>query len=186
MTICPFCEQPDARHHLHFIGDSIHLHAHCSNKKIQKTRDLSNTDISTTLQHLGALFSHAPYPHSISLDPFRTLMCEILHQYDYHTQQDTSTPDPIQVTQLCQHTIMNPHNYRSITTRQSVWNEMRPDLTADSPDFRTYIHGLVFIIPHTNYIYTTMNVIDHIYIGILLRSANKTINRCSSAFVTQH
>ena len=134
----------------------------------------------------GHSFLMLPTPHSIRLDPFRTLTCEIIHQYDYHTQQDTSTFDPIQVTQLCHHTIMNPYHHRSITTRRSVWNEMRPERTADSLDFRTYIHGLVFIIPHTNYIYTTMNVIDHIYIGILLRSANKTINRCSSAFVTQH
>ena len=54
---------------------------------------------------------------------------------------------------------------------------MRPDLTVDSPDYCTYIHGLVSTLPPANYNRATMNVIDNIYIGILLRSAHTTINR---------
>ena len=63
MKVCPFCDTSDTSvdntlQYLH--GDSIHLHVHCSNTDLQQTRDASNVDIATALQHLGALIQHSP------------------------------------------------------------------------------------------------------------------------------
>ena len=46
-----------------------------------------------------------------------------------------------------------------------------------------YSHGLVSTLPPANYSRATMNVIDHIYIGILTRTAHITINRFFCTFV---
>ena len=56
----------------------------------------------------------------------------------------------------------------------------------DSPELLTYTHGLVSSLPPVNYTRYIMNVIDHIYIGIILRSAHTLIMQHFSLFVTQH
>ena len=115
-----------------------------------------------------------------------------LDQYDHSGKLKVGTkvqtiidPDPTQVIQPYHHTAMNSHHHRSITTSQLVWNEMRPNMTVDSPDFCTYTHSLVSTLQTTNYSRAIMTVIDHICIGILPQTAHTTINRYFSAFVTQ-
>ena len=58
-------------------------------------------------------------------------------------------------------------------------------MTTESPELLTYTHGLVSSLPPTNYTRATMNVTDHIYIGILPRSAHALIRQHFSLFVTQ-
>ena len=86
MKICPFYAPRSHTSTLFLHGDSIHLHVHCSNIHIQHTRTRSNTDISTALRHLGAFLSHAPYPHNLGDDPFRTILGALLRQYDDNTR----------------------------------------------------------------------------------------------------
>ena len=62
---------------------------------------------------------------------------------------------------------------------------LRPDLNSQSPDYLTYTHGLVPTLPPANYSRATMNIVDHIYIGILPKSAHVSIRRFFSAFVQQ-
>ena len=78
---------------------------------------------------------------------------------------------------------MNSANYdthHSFATNVFDWKQLRLDLTDTCPDFCTYSHGLVFVLPPLNLNCATMNVIDHIYIGILSRTVHITIT-----FVTQ-
>ena len=65
------------------------------------------------------------------------------------------------------------------------WNGLRPLLTTDSADLLTYTHGLVSSLTPLNYSRVSMNLIDHLYFGILPRSLHATIRKFFSAFVTQ-
>ena len=58
-------------------------------------------------------------------------------------------------------------------------------MTQDSPKLLTYTHGLVSPLPPSNYSRVTMNVIDHIYISILPRSAHTTIRKHLAVFITR-
>ena len=113
-------------------------------------RDRSNTDISTVLTYLGALFTHALYPHNLDSDSFRTFLCSIFHQYDDSKQQDTYKNDSHHIVQPYQNTKMDPRNYCNVESTLSVWNKLRPKMTPNSPDILTYTYGLVSILPHTN------------------------------------
>ena len=80
---------------------------------------------------------------------------------------------------------MDPRNHRSITSSLSAWNERWPTKTLSSPDILTYTQGLVSTLPPANYSRATMNAIDHIYIDLLPRSIQTTINRYFSTCVIQ-
>ena len=80
---------------------------------------------------------------------------------------------------------MHPRTHRSITTDVIDWTRLRPHINVDSLDLLTYTHGLVSLLPPVNYTQATMNVIDHIYIGILPRSVHTLIRQHFSLFVTQ-
>ena len=82
MKIYPFCDPMRHTPHRLLHGDSIHLHAHCSNTHLTRICDHSNTDIFTALYHLGILFTHSLYPHNLGRGPFQTFLCHLLHQYD--------------------------------------------------------------------------------------------------------
>ena len=128
--------------------------------------------------------SNAPYSHNLGNNPFRTFLCDLLHQYAGHTQRNTYISDSTEVTQPYHHTTIKSRYHRSIPSSRPVWNEMRPDLTVDNPGFRTYTHDLVSTLSPANYSRATMNAIDHICIDNLLRSAHTTINQYFSVFVT--
>ena len=81
MKICPFCDTSVDSTLRYLHGDSIHLHVHCSNTDLQQTRDASNVDIATALQHLGALILHSPYTRSSECIPFQAFLSNLLHQY---------------------------------------------------------------------------------------------------------
>ena len=72
---------------------------------------------------------------------------------------------------------MAPHPHHIITKR--------PLMTHDSADLLTYTHGLVSSLPPANYSRASMNVINHIYIGIIPRSLHATIPKLFSPFVTE-
>ena len=183
MKVCPFCDDSTPNTQLHLHGDSIHLHIHCTNAQIQLTRDASNTDIAMALKHLGALFQHAPYDLLNPGDSFQTFMSGILHQYDDFNSHDTSNDDATPPPPFAQST-MSPRLHHSITSSETVWHSLRPTMTTESPELLTYTHGLVSSLPPANYTRATMNVIDHIYIGILPRSAHALIRQYFSLFVT--
>ena len=65
------------------------------------------------------------------------------------------------------------------------WTRLRPHMTVDSPDLLVYTHGLVSSLSPANYTRATMNVIDHIYIGIIPRSTHALIRQHFSLIVTQ-
>ena len=129
MKICPFCDptQPTTHHFLH--GDSIHLHVHCSNTHLQHIREQSNTDISTALLHLGLLFTHSPYPHTLGCAPFRTFLGTLLHQYDDNTTLSSNIPDPNLDPQPYHHSTMTQRTHRNITTCPTAWHHLRPTMT---------------------------------------------------------
>lgn len=58
-------------------------------------------------------------------------------------------------------------------------------MTVNSPDLLTYIYGLVSSLPPANYTRVITNMIDHIYIAILPRSAHAIIRKHFSLLVTQ-
>ena len=70
---------------------------------------------------------------------------------------------------------MEPHPHLNITSLLTARNRLRPQMTHDSADLLTYKHSLVSSLPPANYSRVFMNVIDHIYIGILPRSVHTTI-----------
>ena len=84
MKIGQFFDQSCARHRLY----------------AQQTRDRSITNISIALQRLSTLFSHTHYPHNLGIDPFRTFLCNLLHQYEDNTQQNLFLIGPNYVVQL--------------------------------------------------------------------------------------
>ena len=118
MKICLFCDTSDTSgddpiHYLH--GDSIHLHVHCSNTNIQQTRDASNVDIATALQHLGALIQHSPYTRRNACVTFQAFLSTRMHQYDINTTHHTTTVDP-DGDHPYHHTTTEPRAHRSITS----------------------------------------------------------------------
>ena len=70
MKVSSFCETTHEHHYMHLHGDSIYMHIKYSDTQFQHTYDASNTNISTSLTYLGALFQHAPYRQSIGNDSF--------------------------------------------------------------------------------------------------------------------
>ena len=58
-------------------------------------------------------------------------------------------------------------------------------MTKNSYDVLTYTHELVFTLLPTDYSRVIMNVIDHMYIGILPLSTHAIAPCCFSDFVTQ-
>ena len=54
-----------------------------------------------------------------------------------------------------------------------------------SPDIMNYTHKLLSTLPPSNYSCATMNVINHIYIGILPRSTHVIIQQYICTFVTE-
>ena len=184
MKVCPFCDDSTQIHQIHLHGDSIHLHIHCTNSQLRLTRDTSNTDITMALKHLGALFQHAPYDLTTGCEPFQYFLSGLLHQYDENTHRDTSDIDNAP-TPPFNHITMHPRTHRSITTSVIEWTRLRPHMNEDSPELLIYTHGLVSSLPPANYTRASMNVIDHIYIGILPRSAHALIRQYFSHFVTQ-
>ena len=185
MKICPFYDQLKNSPHRYLYSGSIHLHVHCSNTHLIRIRDQSNTNISTALQYLGIFFTHSPYPHNLGHDPFRTFLCYFLHQYDNNTHLYTTIPDRSIKLQLYKHSIVAPRTHHNITTRPIVWKQLRPAITPECSDYRTYSHGLTSSLPPANYIRVSINFIDHTYIGVLPRSAHATIHRYFSTSVQQ-
>ena len=159
--------------------DSIYLHVHCTNVHIQHIRTRSNTEISTAIRYLVALLSHAPYPHNLRVNPFRTFLVTLLRQYDDNTRCTTVHSCPPPGGKPYEHTTLDPRAHRGITTTTSAWYHLKPDLTERCPDFRAYFHGMVPTLPLANYSRGTVNVIDHIDIRILPRISHITINRFS-------
>ena len=123
---------------------------------------------------LPAADSHAPYPHNRGLDPFRTFLVILLHEYDDNTRCASVYSGPPPDGEPYDHTTLDPRAYRSITTNTSPWHHLKPDLTEISPEFYAYSHGLVSTLPPANYSRATMNVIEYIYIRILPRTAHIT------------
>ena len=80
---------------------------------------------------------------------------------------------------------MAPLPHCSITSIVTKWNMTRPLLTTGSVDLLTYIHGKISSLSPANYSRVSMNMIDHLCIGILPRSLHATIRQFFSAFVTQ-
>ena len=111
------------------------------------------------------------------MNPFRMFLVRLLHQYDDNTRCVDVHPCPPSDGEPYEHTTLAPRAHRSIITATSAWHHLKPDLTETSPDFCAYSHGFVYTLPPANYSRATMNVIDHIYIGILPRTAHITINR---------
>ena len=186
MKICSFCDPMEHSQRWYFHGDSIHLHAYCSNTRIAQIHDRSNTDIFILLQHLGTLFTNSPYPHNLGRDPFRTFLCHLIHQYDDNTQLNTVIPDLDLELHPYHHSIIAPRNHHNITTCPVIWKQIQWAMTPECSDYRTYFHGMVSSLPSANYSRASMNFIDHPYIVILPRSAHTTINRYFIAFVQQH
>ena len=184
MKLCPFCSDTNDNPQMYMYGDSIHLHIHCTNAHLQQTRDVSNIDISQALKHLCALFPYTPYLRNSNCVPFETFLSSLLHQYDNNTRQDTTYDDP-EHAQPYQHATMAPRPHRSITSLVTEWNRLRPLLTTDSADLLTYTLGLVSSLPPANYSRASMNMVDHLYIGILPRSLHTTSRQFFSFFVTQ-
>ena len=187
MKICPFCVTSDTScvdpvHYLH--GDSIHLHVRCSNTDLQQTRDASNVDIATALQHLDALIQHSPYTRSNECVTFQAFLSTLLHQYDTNTTYHTTTVDP-DGDHPYRHTTIEPRAHRSITSLLTAWTHIRPHITHDSADILVYTHELVSSLPPTSYSRATMNVIDHIYIDIFPRSMHATSRQFFSTFDVQ-
>ena len=144
----------------------------------------SNMDIVIALQHLGALILHSPYTRSNECIPFQAFLSNLLHQYDDNKSHNAATVDPDGNHQY-RHTTIEPSARRSITSLLPAWQRIRPHLTQDSADILTYTHGLVSSLPPANYSRATMNVIDHIYIGILPRSLHTSIRQLFSTFAAQ-
>ena len=76
--------------------------------------------MSTAIKHLGTPLSHAPYPHNLGVDPFRTFLVNILHEYDDNTRCATVHSCPPPVREPYAHTTLDPRAHRSITTNTSV------------------------------------------------------------------
>ena len=146
-------------------------------------RKLVRTQISRQPLHLGALLSHVPYPHNLESDPFRIFFGVLLNQYDDITRCVSVHSVPTPVGEPYEHTNLDPRARSSIATTNSVWSHLKPDLHVTFSDFRTYSHGLVSTLLPANYSRATMNVIGHIFIGILSRTSHITINRFFSTFV---
>ena len=62
-----------------------------------------------------------------------------------------------------------------------AWHHLRPTMPLEWSDYLAYSHGLVSSLPPANYSHTSMNFIDHTYIGVLPRSTHTTIRRHFSA-----
>ena len=184
MKVCPFCDESTPNHQSHLHSDSIHMHIHCTNAQLQLTREASNTDIAVALNHLGALFQHAPYDLHNRYENFQSFLSGILHQYDEYTGHNTTDIENAPTSPF-NHSTMHPRMHHSITSSMTDWNRLRPNMDYDSPELLTYTHGLVSSLSPSNYTRTTMNVIYHIYIGFLPRSAHALIRQHFSLFVTQ-
>ena len=141
-------------------------------------------DIAIALQYLCALILNSPYTRSNECIPFQAFFSNLLYQYDDNTSNHTTTVDP-DGDHPYRHTTIESRAHRSITSLLPTWIRIRPHLTHDSADILTYAHGLVSSLPPANYSRTTMNVIDHIYIGILPRSMHTTIRVFFSTFAAQ-
>ena len=120
MKKIPFCAPLYPTSILYLHWDSIHLHVHCSNVHIQHTRSRSNIDISTALRHLGALFSHAPYPYNMGANLFRNFLSTLLHQYDDNTRCVSVHSDPTPGGGPYKHTTLDPRARRNITITTST------------------------------------------------------------------
>ena len=164
MKVYPFYEGTNAHTLLHLHGDSIHMYIHCSSPYLEQTHDVYNIDISLAPRHLGALFAHTPYLMPDDYVPFPTFLSSLLHQYNYNTRHTTSPSDITQALPY-QHTTMALYRHHSITSLVIDWTRL----------LLMYTHGLVSSLPPANYSRETMNVINHIYIGILPRSIHATI-----------
>ena len=134
---------------------------------------------------MGILFHHILYPNSLGSDIFSVFLGTILHYYDIHTQYIATQSDHHKLVHPYQHMIMEPRNYRIITSNIAIWSMIRPTMTLNSSNVLTYTYGLITTLSPTNYSRATMNVIYHFYIGILPQSAHTTIQRYFSSFVTQ-
>ena len=135
MKICPFCAQSPVIRNLYLHGDNIRLHVYFSNAHIQHTYTKSNTNISTTLRHLGALFSHAPYPHNLGVDPFRTFLFTLFHQYNdntrcaSHSQSPTPTVNRISIRPLTHVTItVSPPTSPTGKNYNRTWHTHAPTI----------------------------------------------------------
>ena len=184
MIVCTFCDDSTPDHQPHLHGDSIHMHIHCTNAQLQLTHEASNTDIAVALNHLRALFQHVPYDLHNRYEHFQSVLSGILHQYDEYTGNNTTDIENTPASSFSQST-MHSRMHHSITSSVTDWNRLRPNMDYDSPELLTYTHGLVSSLPPTNYTRATMHVIDHIYIGILPRSAHALIRQHVSLFITQ-
>ena len=184
MKVCSFYDDSTQVHQIHLHGDITHLHIHYTNTQLQLTRDASNTDVTVVLKHLGALFQHVPFDLITGYELFQSFISILLHQYDEVTYHDTSDSDSDPDLPY-HHSTMHPRTHRSITTSVIEWIRLRHHMNVDRPDLLTYTHGLVSSLSPVNYTRATMNVIDHIYIGILPRSTHALMRQYFSLFVTQ-
>lgn len=163
----------------------IYVLVHYSNAYLQTIWDIYNTYITIALRHLGALFHRASYQHSLGNDPFTTSLSRFFHQYDNYTQQDITRNGQQQSLSPHQHTTMEPRNHHIIASNIDEWNRITLTKVYKNPIILAYTHGLVSTLPSANYSRTTMNSINHIYIGILPRSPHTIIQRYFSTFVIQ-
>ena len=185
MKTCSFCDPLRHTPHRFLHFDTTHLYVHCSNTHLMHIRYQSNTDISTALHHLGILFTHSPYPHTLGYDLFRTFLSHLLHQYDHNTHLYLDTTDrDIDPHPYHQYTVA-PHTHHYITTCLTTWKQFRPALTPVCSDYLAYPHGLVSSLPPTNYSRASINFIDYTYIGVLPRFTHTIIQQYFSAFAQQ-
>ena len=150
MKVCPFCNDSTPNHQIHFHGDTIHLHIHCTNTQPQLIRDASNTDSAMVLKYLGALFQHVPYDLTTGCEPFQSFLSGLLHQYDVKSYHDTSDIDNAPTTPF-NHSTIHLRTHRSITSSVIEWARLRPHMNEDSPKRLTYTHGLSlrYLLPTT-------------------------------------
>ena len=77
------------------------------------------------------------------------------------------------------------HKTLRISTLPNEWARVPHNIRSNNPALLAYTYGLVTALPPNNYSCTTMNIIDHLYIGVLYPPLNTAILGNLATF-TQH
>lgn len=114
---------------------------------------------------ISLLISHtSPIHTQLSFTPFspRSFICMMINPVTLHI-----TPHylhlPPNITSL-----HSTRHHWSICNELNTWSHSPHHIRPNNPAFLLYTHGLVTVLPPNNYTRNTMNIIDHMYIGILL------------------
>ena len=174
MKTYPFCAPVSRSTGLQPLlhGDSVHLHNHYTDQHTTFTKYRSNVDIAHTIHTITTLLSNTPYIAHTHHATFQTTLLTALHHFDNSTYTSVSgnpcppSPHPPYATTSYPHSIqLSPRHWA-----QSLYRVLpRHDA------YLAHTHNLVSTLPPNNYTRDSLNIIDHLYIGILPTTLHTSI-----------